>query len=250
MNSGGSFSIKEALKAAWENFSSNVVKCLLLSTTYFLLLIPSRMAFDTWLKVSENVVITPQNMQEYFSNSVVPKLPLLGFASLYTIFLSILATYFFVTAAMTFRSRHHTLGILPRLSLSNFFRFFLARGIFLLKVLLGLCLLVIPGIYLYLKNIFAGFSIIQHPTTTRSQDTAITHSLTYGVKMKLLLLLILQVIAQSAVEGLVQGSIPLGFVASFVNALIFLFFTLAFVDSYFQLQASKGLKQADLSYPV
>lgn len=76
------------------------------------------------------------------------------------------------------------------LSFDTFIRFFAARIWYYLKTIIGLILLIIPGIYIALKYYFTGFFIIEREATI-SQDILMNRELTQNIKWSLLLLYIL-----------------------------------------------------------
>ncbi len=69
--------------------------------------------------------------------------------------------------------------------MSLFFRFFVAVFLYGFKVLLGTFLLIIPGLYLWVKYAFTGYFILEEDASI-SQDMDRNSHLTYGAKWKLL----------------------------------------------------------------
>ena len=68
----------------------------------------------------------------------------------------------------------------------NFFTFFGARWLFMIKVFLGTVLLIIPGIYIGCKYFFTGYPIIDQSTELVSDDKEIAQEVTAGVRWKIL----------------------------------------------------------------
>lgn len=69
--------------------------------------------------------------------------------------------------------------------LKNFFTFFGARWLFMIKVFLGTLLLVIPGFYLFCKYFFTGYPIIDGVTSSANEDKNIVQEVTAGVRGKI-----------------------------------------------------------------
>ncbi len=67
-----------------------------------------------------------------------------------------------------------------------FLPYCLARSFRGIKVIVGLALLVIPGIYLALKNYFAGYSILDRSTNSIFEDARISAQATQDLKWQLI----------------------------------------------------------------
>lgn len=79
-------------------------------------------------------------------------------------------------------------------SIKNFFLYYAARILLSIKMFLGFILFIVPGIYFGLKNFFAGFSLVDDPEKTLSEDAAMSHILTEGVKWRLMLVYCVQIV--------------------------------------------------------
>ena len=78
-----------------------------------------------------------------------------------------------------------SLGSAFNLSLRSFFPFLGAQLLLMIKMIIGFILLIIPGFYLWTKNYFAGYPVIDSPHTTIGEDTEVVHQLTRNVQWRL-----------------------------------------------------------------
>ncbi len=72
-------------------------------------------------------------------------------------------------------------------SAGEFFRFFGARLLFALKMIIGLFLLVIPGFYIASKYYFSGFPIVDGKTNAIGKDATLSGSMSQDNKWRILL---------------------------------------------------------------
>lgn len=77
------------------------------------------------------------------------------------------------------------------LQFNTFIQYLSARFFYYLKVILGLILFVIPGIYFALKGYFTGYAIIDRKAHSLPQDKEIAYTLSAGIMGKLFLFAIL-----------------------------------------------------------
>ena len=120
--------------------------------------------------------------------------------------------------------------------LGLFLRYLLPRFLRGVKIFLGTLLFFFPGIYFGLKNYFAGFSILEKPETSLSEDTGICHILTNKVKWKLLLVGWLKVVFLTLPLGIASIFFPpLAFGYIFISP----FSALIDVDIYLQLKKAR-----------
>ena len=120
--------------------------------------------------------------------------------------------------------------------IGTFFRYLLTRFVRGLKIVLGFLLFLFPGIYLGLKNYFAGYSILENPATSFSEDTGICHKLTNHVKWKLFLVGWLKVTYAMLPWGIALFMFP---PLMFANVITGPFGALIDVDVYRQLKKAR-----------
>lgn len=91
----------------------------------------------------------------------------------------------------------------------NFISFFLARLRFTIILIIGLFLLIIPGVLYLCSNFFAGYSIIHFLTDSLKKDASISSILTKNNRLRILLFFLLVVLVRKPLGPLFIFTLPL-----------------------------------------
>lgn len=86
---------------------------------------------------------------------------------------------------------------------NNFITYFWARMWFLIKIFIGFIFFIIPGIYLYCKYIFTGYTIADEKADSISKDKDIVQSLTVGVRWKIFFFELLSLTLETVLPALI-----------------------------------------------
>lgn len=229
------FSIKDAFSTAYKDFTNNITTMIMLAIAFFVLHSPITLWTSSWVQQVANRP-KPEDLVALYK-SFQSTLTFLASISIFGLLASQIVEYFTFALGKRFHEKNHSLE--HDFSVKNFLRFFLARFIYKVKFLLGTLLFFFPGIYLLLKNFFAGYSLIDDSSKGFAEDAAISHILTRGVKLKILLLTILQMGPSIIVGILVGPSMILGLITLFFNSLLSVYFYLVYVAVYYQLKTAR-----------
>ena len=102
-----------------------------------------------------------------------------------------------------YQNKTITLSELFTIKGTPFFKFWAARALYWLKIILGFILLVIPGIYFAYTYMFSGYSILEGKTTSIGEDARISAKLTSTVKWRLFLAIMLPPLLFAGTRGLI-----------------------------------------------
>ncbi len=86
---------------------------------------------------------------------------------------------------------------------TRFFKFWAARLLFQLKVVLGLILFIIPGIYFAYTYLFSGYAIFEGKTDSIGEDARMSAKLSHTVKLHLFFAIIIPSLLFGAARGFI-----------------------------------------------
>lgn len=173
---------KEALKFGFNTFVDNFF-LFLKATLIFAALIIGVLTAIAGIPAFLWLLFTKQSGKD------IPFLLRLLYGGIIGLAFSLVTSYFsanFTRVSLAlYEGKTVTLSDFFTISMSNLFRYFVAIFLYGFKVLLGTFLLVIPGLYIWVKYAFTGYFILEEDASI-SQDQDLNSHLTYGVKWKLL----------------------------------------------------------------